>query len=148
MKSIEWRRWYLHILTKNRKTFYFTMKSGLFLFVTVLLSLPLRADWQWQNDLVTATVLPHEYTAIFSFKNTGKTVVAVTKLTFSCPCIVYRFHATPVGPGKTGTLAVYIARDPNELFADTINLIVSGSPSTKSRELTVRVKQADPAASR
>jgi len=124
------------------------MKPGLFLFVAVLLSLPLRADWQWQNDLAAATVSPHEYAARFSFKNTGKTVVTVTKLTFSCPCIVYRFHATPAGPGETGTLAVYIVRDPNEPFDDTINLIVSGSPSTKSRELTVRVPQADPAASR
>jgi hypothetical protein len=124
------------------------MKSGLFLFVAVLLNLPLRADWQWQNDLTTATILPHEYAARFSFKNTGKTVVTVTKLTFSCPCIVYRFQATPAGPGKTGTLAVYIAREPNEPFDDTINLIVSGSPSTKSRELTVRVKPADPTVSR
>lgn len=124
------------------------MKSGFFLFVIVLLSLPLRADWQWQNDLVAATVLPHEYAARFLFKNTGKTAVTVTKLTFCCPCIVYRFQATPAEPGKTGTLAVYIVREPNEPFDDTINLIVSGSPSTKSRELTVRVKPADPAASR
>jgi uncharacterized protein DUF1573 len=116
------------------------MKLCFLLLVAVLSTLPVRADWQWQNDLAAATVSPHEYAANFSFKNTGKTVVTVTKLTFSCPCIVYRFHATPAGPGKTGTLAVYITRDPNEPFDDSINLIVSGSPSTKSRELTVRVK--------
>jgi len=124
------------------------MKPGFFLFMAVLSALPLHADWQWQNDLVSATVSSREYGARFSFKNTGKTVVTVTKLTFSCPCIVYRFHATPAEPGKTGTLDVFITRDPNEPFDDTVNLIVSGSPSTRSRELTIRVKPAGPAGSR
>lgn len=124
------------------------MKPGFFLFVAVLFSLPLRADWHWQNDMVSATVSPHEYAARFSFANTGKSIVTVTKLTFPCPCIIYRFHATPASPGETGTLTVYVARDPNEPFDDTINLIVSGSPSTKSQELTVRIEKPEPVASK
>jgi Protein of unknown function (DUF1573) len=138
---------YLHSKVVT-KTFYLYVKLCFYSLVAVLFILPARADWIWQNDLATATVSPHEYAARFSFKNTGKKVVTVTKLTFSCPCIVFRFQATPAKPGETGTLAVYITRDPNEPFDHTINLIVSGSPSTKSRELTVRIEKSEPVASK
>ena len=102
---------------------------------------PVRADWRWQNDMVTATVLPKWYEAKFSFENKGTGPVTVTDVTFSCGCIVYRFASTTAKAGEKGTLTVRIQRTDDEASDKDLDLIVNGPPSTKPQELTVRIEK-------
>ena len=99
-----------------------------------------RADWQWENDLASATSTPKGYEARLSFRNTGKSAVTVTGLAFSCPCTVYHFTATTAKPGETGTLTIYIEGE-KQGIGDDLDFIAIGSPSTKPSELTIRLEK-------
>ena len=113
-------------------------------FFILLTAQALHADWQWENDLTVAKPTPKGYEAKFSFQNNGKTSVTVTSLTFSCPCTVYRFTAATAKPGESGTLTILIESEKEGLWGEDLDVIVSGSPSTKPRELTIRMEKAGP----
>jgi hypothetical protein len=107
--------------------------------VTIFFPLVAHADWQWENDLATAAISPNQYRVSFRFENNGKLPVKVTDLTFSCPCIVYHFQSKPVAPGKSGILTIQIDRGDDEQAGEDLDLIVRGTASTTSRQLTIRV---------
>ena len=124
------------------------MKPHLFLKVTAVFILfsvcALHADWQWENDLAVATPTPKGYEARLSFQNNGKSNVTVTGLAFSCPCTVYHFTATTARPGGTGTLSLVFESEKEGLEDTDLSVIAIGSPSTKPRELTIRLENTGP----
>jgi hypothetical protein len=105
---------------------------------------PLHADWQWKNDLATATSSPRGYEAQFTFQNNGKDSITATGLTFSCSCIRYHFQATSAKAGKTGTLTIQILRNGDDDPISDVEVMVIGSAGTTSQELTLRFAKSDP----
>jgi hypothetical protein len=120
------------------------MKHAFCLLVPIFIPLLAHADWQWENDLTTATVSAHQYKAQFRFDNTGKTPVTVTSVVFSCPCVVSHFETTSAKPGKTGVLTIRIDRDDDAKAGQDLDLIVVGPSSTTSREMTIRIPDSTP----
>lgn len=96
------------------------------------------ADWTWENDLAVAKLTPKGYEASFIFHNTGKTNITVTDVAFDCPCTVSHFKSTTAKPGETGMLTIVVESE-KEGLGDDLDAIVSGSSSTKSHELTIRL---------
>ncbi len=120
------------------------MKPPLFCKVTVLLLLFCggfaRADWQWENDLASATPTTEGYQAKLTFTNKGDKDITVTGLTFSCSCTVFHFTATTAKPGKEGVLTIVLENGKEVMPGRELSVIVTGSPSTKARELTLRLE--------
>jgi len=121
------------------KLHFFSKVTAFFILLSVH---ALRADWQWENDLAIAKPTPKGYEARLCFQNKGKSNVTVTGLAFSCPCTVYHFTATTAKPGETGTLTVVIENGKEGL--EDLDVIAFGSPSTKPRELTIRMEKTGP----
>lgn len=118
------------------------MKHAFLPLVTIFFPLLAHADWQWENDLTTATLVPHLYRAQFRFENDGKIPLTVSDVVFSCPCVVSHFQATSAKPGKTGVLTIFIERqDDDEKAGRDLDLMVVGPSSTTSHEMTIRIPE-------
>jgi hypothetical protein len=131
----------------KEKRFIILRKPTFWLKVTLFFVLfsvnRLQADWLWNNDVAVATLTPKGYQVHFSFVNQGKTDLTVTDLAFSCPCTLYHFKATTAKPGQTGRLDITIEDTEERLADDDWIAIASGPPSTKPRELTIRLDKPD-----
>ena len=80
----------------------------------------------------------------FTFKNTTKQTVVITKVQPSCGCTATNYTKTPIKPGETGTVtATYNAASPGN-FNKTLTVITNDSEAGKV--LTIKGKVEDSAA--
>jgi len=79
----------------------------------------------------------------FSFKNTTKQTILITKVQASCGCTATNYTKTPIKPGETGTVtATYNAATPGN-FTKTVTVTTNDSEVNKI--LTIKGKVDAPA---
>jgi len=68
---------------------------------------------------------------IFSFTNTGKTPIIISKVKTSCGCTVPSYSKTPILPGETSDIKVTYATSRIGVFNKTITVISNASEPNK-----------------
>lgn len=67
----------------------------------------------------------------FTFTNTGKSPIVISKVNTSCGCTVPAYSKTPVLPGETSEIKVKYATNRIGAFSKTITVISNASESNK-----------------
>ena len=73
----------------------------------------------------------------FTFKNTGKTPLVITKAQASCGCTVPDWSKEPIAPGKQGFVkATFNPNGTKGVFTKSITVLSDGNPS----RISLRIK--------
>jgi hypothetical protein len=68
----------------------------------------------------------------FTFTNTGKSPIVISKVNTSCGCTVPAYSKTPIMPGETSEIKVKYATDRIGVFKKSITVISNASESNKT----------------
>jgi hypothetical protein len=79
----------------------------------------------------------------FTFTNTGKSPIIISKVNTSCGCTVPSYSKTPILPGESSDIKVKYATNRIGVFKKTITVISNASEASKILRIKGEVLQPD-----